>query len=332
MREFELIELLTKSAPKKIQGLYLGVGDDCAVIEGETHDLLVTTDALFEGVHFNFDNTTAKLLGRKALSVNLSDIAAMGGTPLYYTVTLGVPKNFPVTHLEELYQGMEEVGKEAGAVLIGGDTCSSFSGLALSITVIGKADHGKALLRSKAGKDDAIYVTGTFGDAALGLELLKKGMTDEGHYHFVMRHNDPKARLGMGKFLADTGMVTSMIDVSDGLLADLGHIAESSKVGFEINFSDVPLSKELAVVAHSLGLDPAELALTGGEDYELIFTVDSKKVRDFDALMASAKFRSIYPVTRIGTMKGDASVRVALNGKGEPVAFRRTGYDHFREG
>jgi thiamine-monophosphate kinase len=329
MNEFELIAMLTKNSPKKAQGLSLGIGDDCAVIEGDGFDWLVTTDALFEKVHFDLDHTTATLLGRKALSVNLSDVAAMGGTPLFYTVSLGVPPNFPVTHLQELYLGMEDVGKEAGVNLIGGDTCASASGLVISITVIGKMQKGKAILRSTAKKDDAIYVTGTFGEAALGLELLKKGMTDEKYYQYVKRHNDPKARLGMGSFFAGTGMATSMIDVSDGLLADLGHIADSSSAGFELDAHAIPFSKGFADVAAELGLDPMALALTGGEDYELILTIDSKRTGDFEKLMENVKFRSVYPVTKIGIIVGDATKRLVLNKNKVPLRFERAGYDHF---
>ncbi len=320
MNEFELIDLLTKDAPREASGLREGVGDDCAVIEGKDQDWLVTTDALFEDVHFSLDHTTARFLGRKSLSVNLSDIAAMGGEPLYYTVGLGVPKDFPVAHLEELYGGLKEVGKESGTLLIGGDTCASRSGLVLSVTVVGRAEKGRAISRRGAKDGDAVYVTGTFGDSALGLECLRRGKTGGKYAPFVLRHNDPKAKIGMGSWLANTKMVSSMIDVSDGLLADLSHIADSSRAGFEIAADSVPVSKGLAEVARELGLSAGELALTGGEDYELIFTVKGDRIQDFSA---------VFPVMRIGTIVGNAGRRVVLDEKGGLVKLSKGGFDHF---
>ena len=332
MNEFEIIGLLTKNAPGSAGSLRVGVGDDCAVIEGDGWDWLVTTDALFEGVHFNFDYTTTRLLGRKSLSVNLSDIAAMGGQPLFYTVSLGVPTGFPVTFLRELYDGMEDIGKEAGATLIGGDTCMSKSGLVISVTVLGKTVKGKAILRSTAKEGDAVYVTGKFGGAALGLECLKKGMTGAKYAPFLKSYNDPKARLGFGSWLAETGVVTSMVDVSDGLIADLSHIADASNTGFEITAHLVPKPEGFSDAAGELGLDPVRLALTGGEDYELAFTVDAKKTGDFQNLLTGSKFRAVYPVTQIGVIKKDASHRVILDESGKSLEFLKTGYDHFSEG
>jgi thiamine-monophosphate kinase len=298
MTEQELISLLTQGLPRHVDGLKVGIGDDCAVIEGEGCDWLVTTDALFEGIHFNFDYTTDLLLGRKSLSVNLSDIAAMGGLPLFYFVSLGVPSGFSADRLASLYKGMREIADQAKAVLAGGDTCASKSGLVLSITVIGRAEKGGALLRSGAKPGDAIYATGTFGDGALGLACFKKELRGERIAPFVKRYNDPAARIAAGQWLAGTGVVTSMIDVSDGLLADLGHICEMSKAGFEI-------------------------ALTGGEDYELIFTVDGGRVTEFE------KQKTVHKVTRIGTIQKNPEDRIVLGTDGRRLEFSRKGYDHF---
>ncbi len=314
--EQKLINLLTEGVPRAKGNLKVGIGDDCAVIESDGFDWLVTTDSLFEGVHFDFEYTDDRLLGRKSLSVNLSDIAAMGGGPLFYTVSLGVPRDFPTERLEKLYQGMKEVSDNAGTILAGGDTCASKSGLVISITVMGRIEKEKALLRSGAKPGDAIYVTGTLGDSALGLACFKKGVKGGRYAFFMNRYNDPSARLAEGMWLSSLGLVSSMIDISDGLLADLGHIADMSKAGFEIDGSSVPLSKGFSEVAGELGLDPLELALTGGEDYELVFTVAEKHIGQFE------KEKSGHIVTRIGTITKNPGDR----GK---FPFARTGFDHF---
>lgn len=316
MTEQELINLLTSDVPRKTSGLSVGIGDDCAVIEGEKYDLLVTTDSLFEGVHFNFEYTDDRLLGRKSLNVNLSDIAAMGGRSLFYTVSLGAAKDFPAARLEKLYKGMKEVADEADVVLAGGDTCASKSGLVISITVLGRAEKGKALLRSGARAGDAIYVSGTLGDSALGLACLKNGVKGELFEPFMRRYNDPSARLDVGAWLSSSGLVSSMIDISDGLLADLGHIAEMSNVGFKIDGSSVPLANGFREAAGEIGADPLELALTGGEDYELVFTVAGRDVEKFE------RQKSGHFVTRIGSMTKNPRDRGGFS-------YARTGFDHF---
>jgi len=323
MTEQELISLLTQGLPRHVDGLKVGIGDDCAVIEGESCDWLVTTDALLEGIHFNFDYTTDLLLGRKSLSVNLSDIAAMGGSPLFYFVSLGVPAGFSEGRLASLYKGMREIADQAKVVLAGGDTCASKSGLVLSITVMGRTKKGAALLRSGAKAGDTIYVTGTFGDAALGLACLKKGLRGEQTAPFENRYNDPAARIAAGQWLAETGIVTSMIDCSDGLLADLGHICEMSKAGFEIEAAKVPLTAEFEGISKKAGVDPLEIALTGGEDYELIFTVDGGRVTEFE------KQKTVHKVTRIGTIQKNPEDRIVLGTDGRRLEFSRGGYDHF---
>lgn len=323
MTEQELINLLTQGLPRKANGLKVGIGDDCAVIEGESCDWLVTTDALFEGVHFNFEYTDDLLLGRKSLSVNLSDIAAMGGQPLFYFVSLGVPSDFSTDRLESLYKGMKEIADSAKVVLAGGDTCASKSGLVISITVLGRIEKGKALLRSGAKPGDSIYVTGTLGDSALGLRCFKNGVRGGRFAPFMARYNDPSARLDAGSRLSSSGFVSSMIDVSDGLLADLGHIAEMSKAGFEIEAAKVPLTVGFADISKEAGVDPLEIALTGGEDYELIFTVAHDRVKEFE------KQKTVHKVTCIGTIQKNPKDRIVLGADGEKLEFSRKGYDHF---
>ena len=329
MTEQELINLLTKGIPREACGLRVGIGDDCAVIAGDGFDWLVTTDALFEGVHFDLTYTTDILLGRKSLTVNLSDIAAMGGQPLYYTVSIGVPPDFSAGRLEDLYRGMQEAADKAQVLLIGGDTCASKSGLVFSITAIGRVEKGKAILRRRAKAGDGVYVTGTLGDAALGLWCFKRGVRDGRVTAFLRRYNDPTARIEAGSWLAKTDMITAMIDVSDGLLADLGHIADASNVGFEIQAENVPMNNELINLATMLVLDPMELAMTGGEDYELVFTVAKNQIQSFEQMLRENIHKFGHLVTRIGTITENPKKRLALNSKGQVISFRRLGYDHF---
>jgi len=329
MTEQELISLLTKGIPREAKGLRVGIGDDCAVINGDGFDWLVTTDALLEGVHFQFEYTGDVLLGRKALSANLSDIAAMGGEPLFYTVSIGVPQVFQVERLEALYKGMQEIADEFHVLLIGGDTCSSQSGLVISITAMGRVARGKACLRRGASPGDAVYVTGTLGESALGLKCLQRGYTDLRFGPYLDRHRNPAARLDAGQWLMSTEMVTSMIDISDGLLADLGHISESSNVGFEIHARSLRLAKEFVDCATELALDPLELALTGGEDYELAFTIAKDEISNFERLLHEKEQTFGHFVTCIGSMTQKPQDRLVFDLQERPISLKRTGYDHF---
>lgn len=328
MGEFELIAELTRGLPASGTDLFTGVGDDCAVISaGDGRDWLVTTDALVEKVHFCREWCDLKTLGRKALAVNFSDIAAMGGTPRFYTVTLGLPSDFGSRHALELYGGMKEYAGRTGAAMIGGDTVSCPHGVFISITAIGEIKHGRAILRSTAEADDVVYVTGALGHAALGLRCLKKKRTDGIFKCYVDRILDPVARIEMGRWLEKTGLVNSMIDVSDGLLSDIGHIADASGVGFEIEAEDMPLDAEFCRACGEFGQDPLELALTGGEDYELLFTVGAPREVEFQKLIEGAGFDT--PVAKVGTLCGDSGKRAVMGEDGEQLRFDRKGYDHF---
>lgn len=328
MTEFELIELLTRGLDRSAQDLSVGVGDDCAVIEGPAgRQWLVTTDLLIEGVHFDLDHTDLATLGRKALSVNLSDIAAMAGVPRFWLSSIAIPASVGPDGAGLLYKGMRSAADEHGALLTGGDTSASERGLLISITVIGECAAGRAILRSGAKTGDAIYVTGEFGGSALGLLLQKNGIKDGDASRFVRRHNDPAARVKEARLLAAGGAITSMIDISDGLMADLSHIADASGVGFEINAWRVPADPSFPALAAQVRADPMELILSGGEDYELAFTVPESRALEFERETVPG---TGLPVTRIGTILRDRTARLAKLADGSEVIVKRAGFDHFR--
>lgn len=327
MNEFELINHLTEGALRRADELLYGVGDDCAIIAGHNNqDWLVTTDVLIEGVHFKLDFCDLKTLGRKALAVNLSDIAAMGGKPRFYLVSIAIPDSIGPYGAIELYKGMRERASLHDVVLIGGDTSSSKSGLVISITAIGECAGGHAILRNKAMPCDDIYVTGKFGGAALGLAFLSAHRSDSVSLPFMKRHLDPEPRVNAGLALMKSGMVSAMIDVSDGLLADLSHIADASNVGFEIREKEVPCDHGIEELAKTLNIDPATLILSGGEDYELAFTVRANCVGDFE--------RTVVPklpvaVAKIGTIVADKTLKSVLDSEGKILTLKHKGFDHF---
>lgn len=316
MTEFELIKKLTAKTPREARDLICGVGDDAAVIacSGEKN-LLVTTDALIEGVHFRREWTDFETLGRKALAVNLSDIAAMGGMPRFYLVSIGLPLSSAASTAEKIYGGMNALADEHGAILIGGDTVASNLGVVISITAIGEVKQGRCLYRKGARAGDTIYVTGTLGGSALGLACLEKGIKDRGGKFFVQRHNNPSPRIKEGKEIVSEGKATSMIDISDGLVADLTHVADESGVGFRIDAGRLPMDENYTTLANELLLDPIKLALTGGEDYELLFTGPAGMENNW--------------TTRVGTIEADKKIRNVIGKNGDILKFDRVGFDHF---
>ena len=327
MNEFELIARLTKGAPKEAPDLLCGVGDDCAIVDGpDGKNWLVTMDALMEGVHFRREWTDMATLGRKALAVNLSDIAAMGGTPRFYLVSLGLPNDLRAKCAEQIFAGMRELASEFGVELIGGDTVRSESGLALSVTVIGEVKEDRSLLRCTARSGDIVYITGTVGGAALGLRCLNRGEAGEEAASFVNRHNNPVPRVNAGRLLGESGMVTAMIDVSDGVVADLGHIAECSGVGFRIELIRIPVDDDFRALARKIHANPAELALSGGEDYELLFTVRPAHAEKFEEKVMP---KLDVPVARIGAIVGEKTRREVTDVDGKFFIPAVAGFDHF---
>lgn len=330
MNEFELINLLTEGAPRKDHDLVAGVGDDCAVIDAGDRNWLVTTDALVEGVHFSLAFSNAYDLGRRIMAVNISDIAAMGGRPRFFTVALGVPGGMDDDRLRTLYDGMYSAADEYKTLLIGGDTVASDQ-LIASVTVIGEADKKNTILRSGARPGDMLYVTGDLGKGALGLECLKAGNVSDEAMPFVEWYRAPRPRIAEGQMLAATGFVTAMIDISDGLMADVDHLAQASQTGYEIHVERVPRAQGMEGVAQALKLDPIQLMLGGGDDYELAFTVSKDHEKEFDKWISDGGSETDTVITKVGRMTADKQRRVALQSDGTEVDVPVRGYNHFME-
>jgi len=230
--EFGLIEQVRRTTPKS-RDVGLGIGDDAALVRAKTDSFLVTADLLLEDVHFNLNWTSLSDLGYKTLAVNLSDIAAMGGVPAYLTLSLGIPSHFTSEELDRFYGGIKSLAVKHNVTVIGGDTSVADKFL-ISACLIGHAPY-RPIRRSGAKLKNDIYVTGTLGDSALALHLLKREMlTEKGAEYLLSRHHKPTPRLAVGALLARKGLATAMIDVSDGLLQDLGHICRASHIGARI--------------------------------------------------------------------------------------------------
>ncbi len=287
--EFGLIEHLTKEIPLRNESSRKGVGDDAAVLHYENKEVLVTTDLLLEGVHFDLTYVPLKHLGYKSAVVNFSDIYAMNGTPKQITVSLGVSKRFSVENLEELYSGIRLACDIYGVDLVGGDTSASMTGLTISITCIGEAAKEKIVYRNGAKENDLICVSGDFGAAYMGLQLLERekavfaGEAEfkpafDGKEYLLERQLKPEARKDIIAALDNAGITpTAMMDVSDGLSSELLHISKQSGTGCRIYEDRIPIDYQTAVMAEEFGMNLVTAALNGGEDYELLFTVPLEK-------------------------------------------------------
>lgn len=283
--EFGLIHRLTETLPVANASTRKSVGDDAAVLEYHDTEVLVTTDLLLEGVHFDLTYVPLKHLGYKSAIVNFSDIYAMNGTPRQITVSLGISKRFTVEHIEELYAGIRLACEIYGVDLVGGDTTSSRQGLVISITCIGDAPKDQIVYRDGAKDTDLICVSGDLGSAYMGLQLLERekvasaGQKDfmpnfAGKEYLVERQLKPEARRDIVRELAEAGIKpTAMMDVSDGLSSELLHICRQSHTGCRVYEDRIPIDYQTAVMAEELGMNLVTAAMNGGEDYELLFTV-----------------------------------------------------------
>lgn len=304
----------------------LGIGDDAALLSPTPGcQLLVSTDLLAEAVHFDLDFGPARLLGRKSLAVNLSDIAGMGAIPRWFFLSLAIPAGFPLKTIEDLLDGLAEQAVAHNCILAGGDTCGSKSGLVISVTIMGEQRPGLILQRNGARPGDEVWVSGTLGDAALGLKLLMEGERLGGDDDYLLqRHLDPTPRCALGVQLAESRLVNAMIDISDGLLADLGHIGEQSGCGAEIQLAHLPLSTEFQAYAAAQSQVPWQLAASGGEDYELCFTAPTA---NHQAILQLAKTAGI-PVTVVGKVTDSRHVQAMLP-NGTIFKPSASGYTHF---
>ena len=291
--EFGLIRHLTENIELQNASSKYGVGDDCAVLEYSDKQVLVTTDLLMEGVHFDLTYVPLKHLGYKAVMVNLSDIYAMNGMPRQITVSLAISKRFGIEDMEELYAGMRLACEAHHVDIVGGDTTSSLTGLTISITAIGDAPKDKVVYRNGAHETDLICVSGDLGAAYMGLQLLEReksvfmGESDaqpdfSGKEYLLERQLKPEARRDIISALAEAGVTpTAMMDISDGLSSELMHICKQSGTGCRVYEEHIPLDYQTAVMAEEFNMNVTTCALNGGEDYELLFTVpltDHEKV------------------------------------------------------
>jgi thiamine-monophosphate kinase len=307
-------------------GVVQGIGDDCAALELPAGELLLTTsDLLIEGVHFRRDWTGMDDLGYKCAAVNVSDIAAMGGTPRFLYLALGIPAELPLAELEALVGGFLAACSEYGTTLAGGDTCRSPGPLFISVTAEGSVPPGELVRRSGARPGDAIYVTGTLGDSALALYDLERGRTPDAA--LLTRHHRPTARSTAGRRLATAGLATAMIDISDGLLADLGHILESGAAGAVVDAAALPLSPA-ALARLQAAPELFERVLSGGEDYELLFTVAPADETRLAALVSAWPL----PVTRIGQVTPPAEGLRVRDREGRTRTVVPGGFNHFSGG
>lgn len=318
-------------------GVITGIGDDAAVTTlTPGMQLLTSTDMLLEGVHFRTSWHDPYRLGRKSLAVNISDIAAMGGIPRWATLSLAIPADLPLDFLDEYTRGFLSMAAEHCVTLVGGDTCSSKTGLVISVTIMGEQHPELIVRRSGAHPGDEIWVTGTLGDAALGLSLLEskklplpqgEGWGEGGEEvadYLLSRLLDPIPRTAAGRTLAESGLISAMIDISDGLVADFEHIAQLSGVGGELVLDTLPLSAAFRNVAASLPTFPCQLALTGGEDYELAFTAPLANREKIADLMKKCGIDAA-PVGIVTPLPG---VRV-VHPDGREFIPQRHGFTHF---
>ncbi len=334
MNERQLIEYIAGMTGPVGGDLLKGIGDDCAVVRKEGNRAwLLTMDTLIESVHFNSAFHPPEKLGRKVVSVNVSDIAAMGGQPVFVLLSTGMPPGFDETWFKAFAAGLTSACREYGCLLIGGDTVASPTGATFTLTAIGEADADKVVYRSGARAGDTIWVSGKLGFAAAGLELLSLGISSGNGDcdRFREKHLDPRARVELGCGLAKAGLAHAMMDLSDGLTTDLAHLCTQSGVGARLIAADLPGLDALAAAARLTGGDPERWAISGGEDFELLFTADPAS-SDRILGLGTACGLELAAVGTIIQGSGVTLVRQLPGGLVQERAVAYQGYDHFREG
>ena len=344
--EFGLIKHLTNDIELKDTSSRVGVGDGCAILTpSEGMETLVTTDMLMEGVHFDLTYIPFKHLGYKSAQVNFSDIYAMGGMPKQITVSIALDKRFGVEDLEDFYEGLRTACEQHGVDIVGGDTCSSRTGLAISITCIGEVEKGKAIRRNGAKETDIICVSGDLGAAYMGFQLLERekqvyykqietAKTDaerlsisqpdfSGREYLLERQMKPEARRDIILKLRELGIQpTSMMDISDGLSSELMHICTDSKVGCRVYEERLPIDYQTAVMAEEMNMNLTTAALNGGEDYELLFTVP---LTDHD------KIEQMEGVKEIGYITKESLGKALITRDGNEFELKAQGWNPLKE-
>lgn len=331
--EFGLIKHLTERFVLRQTSTETSVGDDAAVVNPEGKKVVLSTDILAEGVHFNLGYVPLKHLGYKAVVVNLSDIAAMNATPTQILVSVAVSNRFPVEALEEIYAGIYLACERYGVDLVGGDTTSSQTGLIISITAMGMENSENIVKRSGARPNDLLVVSGDLGGAYMGLQILEREHAVflanpnmqpemEGYDYILERQLKPEARTDVKKTLKELGVKpTSMIDVSDGLASEILHLSDQGRVGFRLYEEKIPLDSLTISTAEEFGINPAMAALSGGEDYELLFTISPN---DFEKIKNHPDFSIIGHA-----VEAEQGNYMVLRGSGELSRITAQGWDAF---
>jgi len=332
--EFGLINHITKNVKTKHKNTLKGIGDDAAVIDHGNTCSVVTTDLLLEGIHFNLIYTPLKHLGYKSVVVNLSDVYAMNAIPKQITVSIAISGKFAVEHVEQIYEGIQLACEHYDVDLIGGDTSSSLTGLAISVTAIGEAKKEDIAYRNTAKKNDIVCVTGNLGSAYMGLQLLEREKeifkanptaqpSFEDYDYILERQLKPEARKDIIELLQRLGIKpTSMIDISDGLSSEIMHICNKSDVGCKIFQDKIPVDAETSQMAEEFNIEPLIAALNGGEDYELLFTIDIKdldKIKDHEI---------IHPIGHIADKEHGA---VMITSAGQSIPLQAQGWNQMNK-
>ena len=332
--EFGLIKHLTKEVKTVQPSTQKGIGDDAAVMNFGSKRVLMTTDLLLEGIHFNLEYVPLKHLGYKAAVVNFSDIYAMNATPTQITVSLGISKRFSVEDLEELYSGIRLACERYNVDLVGGDTCASMTGLTISITCLGEAYDSDIVYRNGAKEHDLVCVTGNLGTAYMGLQLLERERivmnanenatpAFEGREYLLERQLKPEARRDIIAKLHEAGIKpTAMMDISDGLSSELMHICTQSNVGCSIYEDKLPIDYQAAALAEEMNLNIVTCALNGGEDYELLFTCS---LDDYEKLIP---IEDVYLIGHI--TKPEYGINL-IGRNGEEIALQAQGWNAFKQ-
>ena len=328
--EFGFIERIRQGCVIQPRGIVKAIGDDAAAFRTEAgHLTLVTTDLLVERVHFLRDATSGYNLGHKVLAVNLSDIAAMGGTAVHAFVSIAIPEDCSLDYLEDIYRGMKSLAAQYDVNILGGDTTGSTRDLIINLAVTGTVLENEALYRDAARAGDVILSDGFLGDSRAGLHLLLNRIKADKPYleTLLNAHLLPRPSLNEGRFLARRPGVHAAMDVSDGLSSDLGHILRESKVGARLFSDRIPISPALEQFCRRHGFDPVEYALAGGEDYTLLLTVDPTEA---DALVQDFSAEFHRPIYRIGDIT-DTGIFELVDTGGNTRIIVPTGWDHFKK-
>lgn len=326
--EFGLIDRISNTVTIRNQSTLKGIGDDAAVIELSDKFGLLSTDLLIEGIHFDLSYAPLKHLGYKAIAVNVSDIAAMNGTPKQLTVSLGLSSRFGLEAIDELYEGINLACEAYNVDLVGGDTSASRSGLVISVSVYGEVDKDKITYRSGSGENDIVCITGDLGAAYMGLQVLEREKQEflanpnmqpqiEDKSFIVGKQLKPEARMDIIHELAEQNVIpTSMIDISDGLASEILHLSKQSGNGFTIFFENIPIENMTLETTSELNISPIVAVINGGEDYELLMTI---KQSDFE------KIKGMQDITPIGFVNKEKQNWLVLN-SGERTAITAPGW------